>query len=569
MRYANIGWRRTGAAVLALVVAVFGAAMLAPTPATGVAPLLECEGPISPDDEFNGTALDRCRWTSILNEDPAGYEVTDGHLGIKALPGDILGETFSAQNVILQSAPTDGSWTAKTRLSVDGTDDYLQAGLVIHSANDNHGKLVVLRLPDGTWVVELNRTANGQADYHQSAVLPANLHTGIWLRMTMSAGVLTGEYSPDGTEWTPVDAEYSTTNFSAPMIGLAAYNGDGSEEAIFGSFEVGEPTGPIVKVNSTMTIEPDKTTYSVGESGTVTVSVAAPGGIPTGEVSLSLNGAAPVARPLVDGVAIFRIGYFTAPGAVDIKAVYTGDAATNGAESTATIGVRQQPAGGKVESTMVLTADKAAYAVGEKAIALVKVAGADGSVPTGTLTLSANGGPAASVTLINGSAAFAVGPFDSAGTVELTATYGGDHNTAGSQTTLIVSVGTTSGSAPATSTPPTTLPPQATLPPSVVPEPVLKLLKRRVKVKGDKATVQLRCDGTGTCLANALAKKGKAKLAAGKITLLGAKSGTAKLKLTKRCKRLLEKTRQVRAVVNVKMASGQTLKWKVTLKRAA
>ena len=30
-------------------------------------------GPSTPNDTFDGTTLDKCRWTTILNEDPAGY----------------------------------------------------------------------------------------------------------------------------------------------------------------------------------------------------------------------------------------------------------------------------------------------------------------------------------------------------------------------------------------------------------------------------------------------------------------------------------------------------------------
>ena len=47
----------------------------------------QCEPGIDPDDEFDGDALDRCRWTTILNEDPSGYSLADGKLQIKAQAG--------------------------------------------------------------------------------------------------------------------------------------------------------------------------------------------------------------------------------------------------------------------------------------------------------------------------------------------------------------------------------------------------------------------------------------------------------------------------------------------------
>ena len=89
---------------------------------------LQCEPTFDPNDEFDGDALDRCRWSTILNEDPSGYSLADGKLQIKAQEGDIVGGTVSARNVLLQRAPTGGSWAATTKLSIDGTDDYVQAG---------------------------------------------------------------------------------------------------------------------------------------------------------------------------------------------------------------------------------------------------------------------------------------------------------------------------------------------------------------------------------------------------------------------------------------------------------
>ena len=118
---------------------------------------IQCEGQIDPNDTFDGTALNRCRWTTILNEDPAGYSVADGKLQIKAQGGDIIGGTVSARNVVLQPAPTDGSWSATTKVSIDGTDDYIQAGLVAHASASAWAKVVVMRRPNGEWTTELGR----------------------------------------------------------------------------------------------------------------------------------------------------------------------------------------------------------------------------------------------------------------------------------------------------------------------------------------------------------------------------------------------------------------------------
>ena len=101
---------------------------------------VQCAPTFEPDDEFDGEALDRCRWSTIVNEDPSGYALAGGKLQIEAQEGDIVGGTFSARNVVLQRAPTDGSWAATTKLSIDGTDDYVQAGIVAHASAGSSGR---------------------------------------------------------------------------------------------------------------------------------------------------------------------------------------------------------------------------------------------------------------------------------------------------------------------------------------------------------------------------------------------------------------------------------------------
>ena len=122
----------------------------------------QCAPGIDSNDEFDGDALDRCRWTTILNEDPTGYSLADGKLQIEAQAGDIVGGTVSARNVVLQQGPTDGSWAATTKVSIDGTDDFVQAGLVAHASAGSWGKVVVMRRPTGEWVTELARESGFQ-----------------------------------------------------------------------------------------------------------------------------------------------------------------------------------------------------------------------------------------------------------------------------------------------------------------------------------------------------------------------------------------------------------------------
>jgi PKD repeat protein len=201
---------------------------------------IQCPPTFEPDDEFDGE-LDRCRWSTIVNEDPAGYSVADGKLQIEAQAGDIVGTTLSARNVVLQRAPTDGSWSATTKVSLDGTDDYVQAGIVAHASASEWGKLVLMRHPENGWVLELARASGWQ----NSAPLPAGAENGITLQMVGVDGQLRGRYSlDDGETWTEVGSGFPLTGLSAPGIGLAAYNGTGAEVGAFEYFHVGEPDLP-------------------------------------------------------------------------------------------------------------------------------------------------------------------------------------------------------------------------------------------------------------------------------------------------------------------------------------
>ena len=198
----------------------------------------QCAPGIEPNDEFDGDAIDRCRWTTVLNEDPSSYSLADGKLQIEAQEGDIVGGTVSARNVVLQRGPTDGSWATTTKVSIDGADDYIQAGLVAHASTGSWGKVVVMRRPTGEWVTELAR----ESGFQNGPTLPAGAQNGITLQMIASDGQLRGRYSlDDGATWTEIGSGFPLAGLSAPNIGLSAYNGTGAEVGSFEYFHVGEP----------------------------------------------------------------------------------------------------------------------------------------------------------------------------------------------------------------------------------------------------------------------------------------------------------------------------------------
>jgi hypothetical protein len=126
---------------------------------------------------------------------------------------------------------------AITKVSIDGNKEYTQAGIVAYASTSAWAKVVVMRRPDGTWTTELGRQSG-----YANADLPTNAQKAITLQMYARDGQLRGRYSlDDGATWTEIGDGFTTSGLGAPSVGLAAYNGTGSETATFEAFTVGEP----------------------------------------------------------------------------------------------------------------------------------------------------------------------------------------------------------------------------------------------------------------------------------------------------------------------------------------
>jgi hypothetical protein len=201
--------------------------------------------PIAANDTFDGDKLDLCRW-NVVNEVRAGYRLAGGKLEINARPGDLSGGTSSAENLVVQKTPqADTTWTAETTVAVDGTDDYIQSGLVAYGDQQNYGKLVVMRHPQEGWVIELGKVTGGSLSYSPIQKLPVGANaTGVRLKLVSDGSALRGQYSTDGgTTWVNVGAQPAGSTvglggINRPMVGLAAYNGTGNEIARFDDFVV-------------------------------------------------------------------------------------------------------------------------------------------------------------------------------------------------------------------------------------------------------------------------------------------------------------------------------------------
>jgi PKD repeat protein/type 1 glutamine amidotransferase len=161
-----------------------------------------------PNDEFDGTSLDGCRWNSVVRSDPSAVRVTGGNLEIDTSKGDIFGTSNTGpKNFVLQTAP-DGDWTLETK--IDGTafnQAYQQGGLMVYAGDDDYVKFdYITDNNPGSAVqrrLELRSEVGGVVQQPQASV--TSLSGGVWwLRLKKEADTFHGYYSSDGTNWTEI-----------------------------------------------------------------------------------------------------------------------------------------------------------------------------------------------------------------------------------------------------------------------------------------------------------------------------------------------------------------------------
>ncbi|MEV5559350.1 ThuA domain-containing protein [Nonomuraea wenchangensis] len=164
----------------------------------------------APDDEFDGTALDTCRWSAVVRPDATAARVSGGKLELDTTTGDIYGTTNTGpKNLILQPAP-DGDWTLETKLDASALNEqYQQGGLMVYTGDDDYVKLDFLTTnsPGATVAraIELRSEVGGTVQSPQPQA--NNLTGGEWhLRLKKEGDTFTGSYSSDGQTWTDLSA---------------------------------------------------------------------------------------------------------------------------------------------------------------------------------------------------------------------------------------------------------------------------------------------------------------------------------------------------------------------------
>jgi len=197
--------------------------------------------PTAPSDEFDGGALDTCRWSGIVRHDPAGYTVGDGRLTLPAAHGDFFAAGPNTNpNILLQPAPA-GPWTMTTRMTFNPNENYEQAGLLVYGDDANYVKADLVHA-GGRALEFLREDDDVAAGFGGTVALPGDFPTTVELRVVSDGTTLTASYRPVGGEWAPFGEPAPLAIVPDPKIGVYANDSNATvasrDDAVFDFFRL-------------------------------------------------------------------------------------------------------------------------------------------------------------------------------------------------------------------------------------------------------------------------------------------------------------------------------------------
>jgi glucose/arabinose dehydrogenase/type 1 glutamine amidotransferase/PKD repeat protein len=222
-----------------------------------------CPTPLN--DEFDGQNLDG-KW-QILRDNPGARSLVDGKLKLLVRTGDMIGNTASAQNVLLQPTPA-GSWVVSTKLDVSTlTNSGEQAGLILWNKEgqgaNTFAKVVYIN-KGGTRRFEYVATRNSGQDI-QAGPEFTSTPSEVYLRVSSNgSGTMIAESSFDGEQWSQIASPI--TNLGDPKtlkFGVKiSNNADSTHAALFDYFRV--DCSDRVPPTSKATVTPDEPDGELG-----------------------------------------------------------------------------------------------------------------------------------------------------------------------------------------------------------------------------------------------------------------------------------------------------------------
>ena len=194
---------------------------------------------------------------SWVNEDITHWSLTQrsGYLRIITQQGDLMESQNDAHNILLQSAPV-GDFEIQTKVDLDPTENYQQAGLVVYQDDDNYIKIVRIFSNGGTYVAAANEV--NQSFSHTYIEVSPSLTT-THFRIIKQGVTYTCYYSEDGHGW--VQVEQYSQNIQNIQFGLMAVNAWPYPSEIPADFDYFHVSGGF-SISGHVT---DETGYPIGE----------------------------------------------------------------------------------------------------------------------------------------------------------------------------------------------------------------------------------------------------------------------------------------------------------------
>jgi regulation of enolase protein 1 (concanavalin A-like superfamily) len=149
-------------------------------------------------DDFSQAPAEGWSW---VREDPSAWEVADGALRVRTLPGTLWGERNNAVNVITRSAPEAAEYATEAIVTKLPEENGEQAGLLWYLDDANNIKLVK-EMVGGRLVIVMAREEQDQPGVVGEVPFePATAQ----LRLALDGGRVTGHYrASDEEDWQPV-----------------------------------------------------------------------------------------------------------------------------------------------------------------------------------------------------------------------------------------------------------------------------------------------------------------------------------------------------------------------------
>jgi len=179
-------------------------------------------------DEFDGTALS-ADWDRVVRPDSARHSVGDGVLTIPTYEGGVAAASLP------QQALPDGPWQLTTRLNIDVSQRFQQAGLLLYASDTVYGKFDLGQATSGK-TLEVVRYLNGSNRQDTAAPAVPEADT-VWLRLTSDGVSIQSSVSYDGTAFAEYGRPFSMSETPFTHVGPYAFRGATGAPEIDATFE--------------------------------------------------------------------------------------------------------------------------------------------------------------------------------------------------------------------------------------------------------------------------------------------------------------------------------------------